>query len=64
MKNPGPGHCTLLFYLDNSLNTLNATGKYIVSGVKNCPGSKIVQGKVYDFEKNKQVPGPGAYGEK
>ena len=44
------------------MNTLNETGKYIVSGVKNCPGSKIVQGKIYDTDKYlKQVPGPGTY---
>lgn len=46
---------------DSSLNTLNATGRYIVSGIKNCPSSRIVQGKAYDSEKNKNVPGPGAY---
>ena len=41
---------------------MNETGKYIVSGVKNCPGSKIVQGKIYDSDKYlKQVPGPGTY---
>ena len=49
------------FIKDSSLSTLNATGKYIVSGVKNCPSSRIVQGKVYDTEKYKKVPGPGSY---
>lgn len=32
--NPGPGHY-------NQLNTLNHTGKFIVSTVPNVPGSKI-----------------------
>ncbi len=52
--NPGPGHYS-------SLNTLNATGKYIVSTVVNTPGTKIKRGKMYDPSKSRVVPGPGAY---
>lgn len=32
--NPGPGHY-------NQLNTLNNTGRYVVSNLQNCPGTKI-----------------------
>lgn len=36
--NPGPAHYS-------QLNTLNATGRYIVSTVSNTPGTKIKNGK-------------------
>ena len=52
--NPGPGHYS-------SLNTLNATGRYIVSTVVNTPGTRIKRGKMYDPSKSRVVPGPGAY---
>lgn len=52
--NPGPGHYA-------SLNTLNATGKYIVSTVINTPGTRIKSSNLYDPSKSKLVPGPGAY---
>lgn len=53
-NNPGPGHYS-------QLNTLNATGRYVVSTVINTPGAKIRCGKQYDPEKSRIIPGPGAY---
>ena len=52
--NPGPGQYS-------QLNTLNATGRYIVSTVINAPGTKIKSSKQYDPSKSRVVPGPGAY---
>lgn len=52
--NPGPGHYS-------QLNTLNNTGKYILSTVINTPGLKIKSSKQYEPSKLKIVPGPGTY---
>ena len=52
--NPGPGHY-------NQLATLNNTGRFIVSTIQNVSGTKIKESKLYDCEKLKKVPGPGAY---
>lgn len=57
MKNPGPGHY-------QSLETLNQTGRYIVSNIQGCPGYKIKDYKPYDQNKNTIVPGPGHYNSK
>lgn len=53
-NNPGPGQYS-------ELNTLNATGRYIMSTVINTPGTKIKNWKQFDPSKSKIVPGPGSY---
>jgi hypothetical protein len=53
-KNPGPGHY-------NSESYLNKSGRCLLSNIPNCAGIKMVNGKDYDFQKNKIVPGPGTY---
>ena len=42
MKAPGPGHCIFNSNIDQEASTLNNSGRYVLSNVKNCQGTKMI----------------------